>query len=118
LQRAALDARSYQAGTLDTAKSILAVQESKISKLPKTRDDLLVWLYTARVMIALIGNNAQSAKDNFRAALDESAVAPAIDQNTRLALEQRLGFANIRLGSGAEAERSFRELIQSYSSSL
>ena len=115
LQRAALEARSYQAGTLDVAKSILAAQESKIAKLPQARDDLLVWLYTARGMIALIANNAQSAKDNFRAALDKSAVVPTIDENTRLALKQRLGFANIRLGNGAEAERIFRELIEAYS---
>jgi len=117
LQRAALEARSYQAGTLEFAKSILAEQESKISKLPHTRDDLFVWLYTARGMIALIGNNAQSAKDNFQAASDKAVNVPAIDDNTRLALRQRLGFSNIRLGNGAEAERIFRDLIQAYSRS-
>ena len=117
LQRSALEARSYQAGTLELAKSILAEQESKISKLPHTRDDLLVWLYTARGMVALIGNNAQSAKDNFQAASDKAVVVPLdqIDENTRLALRQRLGFSNIRLGNGAEAERIFRDLIQDYS---
>ncbi len=116
LQRAALEARSYQAGTLDVAKSILAAQEAKISKLPQVRDDLPVWLYTARGMVALIGNNAQSAKDNFQAASDKAVNVPAIDENTRLALQQRLGFSNIRLGNGAEAERIFRNLIQAYSS--
>ena len=115
LQRAALDARNYKEGTLESAKSILAEQESKLAKLPHTRDDLLVWLYTARGMIALIGNDAKSAKENFRAAVDKSAVVPSIDDNTRLALKQRLGFSNIRLGEGAEAERIFRELIEAYS---
>lgn len=114
LQRAALEARSYQAGTLELAKSILAEQESRISKLPRTRDDLVVWLYTARGMIALIGNDAQSAKDNFRAASDKAATVSAIDENTRLQLKQRLGFSNIRLGNGVEAERVFRELIAAY----
>ena len=117
LQRAALEARSYQAGTLEVAKSILAEQESKISKLPQPRPDLLVWLFTARGMIALIGNDAQSAQDNFRAASDKAAGVPAIDENTRLALKQRLAFTDIRLGKGAEAERLFRELIAAYSQS-
>jgi len=117
LQRAALDARSYQAGTLEVAKSILAEQEAKISKLPQTRADLSVWLFTARGMIALIGNNAQSAKDNFKGAFDQAAGVAAIDENTRLALKQRLAFTDIRLGNGAEAERLFRELIAAYSQS-
>ena len=114
LQRAALEARSYQGGTLELAKKILAEQESKISKLPRTRDDLLVWLYTARGMIALIGNDAQAAKDNFGAASDKAATVAAIDETTRLQLRQRLGFANIRLGNGEEAERVFRDLIAAY----
>src|SRR3984957_2443653 len=115
LQRSALEARSYQAGTLEVAKSILAEQEAKLTKLPHVRDDLYVWLYTARGMVALIGNNAQSAKDNFQAASDKAVNLTAIDDNTRLALRQRLGFSNIRLGNGAEAERIFRGLIQDYS---
>jgi eukaryotic-like serine/threonine-protein kinase len=115
LQRSALEARSYQAGTLELAKSILAEQEAKISKLPHVRDDLYVWLYTARGMLALIGNNAQSAKDNFQAASGKAVNLATIDDNTRLALRQRLGFSNIRLGNGAEAERIFRGLIQDYS---
>jgi eukaryotic-like serine/threonine-protein kinase len=115
LQRAALEARSYQAGTLDLAKSILAEQETKISKLRQTRDDLPVWLYTARGMISLIANDAKSAKTNFQTAVDAAVKVPAIDESSRLALKQRLGFANIRLGNGAEAERIFRELIDAYS---
>ena len=66
-------------------------------------------------MVALIGNNAQSAKDNFQAASDKAVNLAAIDDNTRLALRQRLGFSNIRLGNGAESERIFRDLIRDYS---
>jgi serine/threonine protein kinase len=117
LQRAAMEARNYQAGTLETAKSILIEQESKISKLRQPGPDLLVWLYNARGMVALISNDAQSAKDNFQAASDKAVTVPAIDENTRLALEQRLGFSNIRLGKGAEAERQFRDLIAAFSRS-
>lgn len=115
LQRAALDARNYQAGTLESAKSILAEQEAKIAKLQQTRPDLPVWLYTARGMIALIGNDAKAARDNFQAASDQAATVPAIDENTRLALKQRLGFSYVRLGNGVEAERAFRDLIAAYS---
>jgi DNA-binding winged helix-turn-helix (wHTH) protein len=115
LQRAAMEARNYQAGTLEQARSIMAEQEAKIRKLPQTRADLQVWLYSARGMIALIGNDAKAAKENFQAASDRAAAVPGIDENTRLALKQRLGFANIRLGNGPEAERTFRELIDSYS---
>jgi eukaryotic-like serine/threonine-protein kinase len=115
LQRAAMEARTYQAGTLDAAKSILAEQEAKISMLPSTREDLPVWLFTARGMIALIANDAKSARDNFQTAVERAANVPVIDENTRLALKQRLGFSNIRMGNGAEAERIFRELIEAYS---
>ncbi len=110
-----MEVRSYQAGTMETAKSILAEQEAKIAKLPQTRPDLLVWLYSARGMIALIGNDAKGAQENFQAASDKAATVPSLDDNTRLALKQRLGFSNIRLGNGAEAERLFGELVEAYS---
>lgn len=115
LQRAAMEARNYQAGTLETAKSILAEQESEISKLRRPRPDLLVWLYNAQGMVALISNDAQAAHDNFQKASNQATNVPAIDQNTRLALKQRLGFSDIRLGKGVEAEHEFRDLISAYS---
>jgi len=114
LQRAALEARSYQGGTLDQAKAILSAQEAKIGKLPHVRNDLQVWLSNARGMIALIDNNAQGAKQNFQAASELAANVREIDENTRLAFKQRLAFSNIRLGNGVEAERLFRELIAAY----
>jgi eukaryotic-like serine/threonine-protein kinase len=115
LQLAGLLARSYQGGTLDLAKSILAEQESKISRIPKPSNELLTWLYSARGMIALIGNDAKAARDNFQIALEKASTVADFDENTRLAFKQRLGFANIRLGNGVEAERIFRELIAAYS---
>ncbi len=115
LQRAAMEARSYEAGSMESARKVLAEQESKITQLAEPRPDLLVWLYSARGMIALIANDARSAKDNFQAAYDKAATLPEIDENTRLALKQRLGFADIRLGNGPEAERIFRELRDEYS---
>jgi len=115
LQRAAMEARSYQSGTLETAKSILAAQEAKIANIPETGPELRLWLYSARGMIALIGNDAKASRENFQAADNEAASLPSLDENTRLALKQRLGFADIRLGNGPEAEHVFRELIEDYS---
>ncbi|HZQ96095.1 MAG TPA: tetratricopeptide repeat protein, partial [Candidatus Sulfotelmatobacter sp.] len=117
LQRAALEARSYQGGTLDQAKSILSAQEASIARLPHPQNELLVWLSNARGMIALIDNNAQAAKQNFQAASNQAEAVPAIDENTRLGFKQRLAFSNIRLGNGIEAEKLFRELIAAYSRS-
>jgi DNA-binding winged helix-turn-helix (wHTH) protein/tetratricopeptide (TPR) repeat protein len=115
LQRAALEARSYQGGTLDQAKAILSSEEAKIDRIAHPRTDLRVWLSNARGMIALIDNNAQSAKQNFQAASDLAVNVSQIDENTRLSFKQRLAFSNIRLGNGVEAERLFRELISAYS---
>jgi DNA-binding winged helix-turn-helix (wHTH) protein/serine/threonine protein kinase len=117
LHRSALEARSYQAGTLELAKNILASAEGEVGKLANPRGDLLVWLSNARGMVALIDNKAQAAKENFQAASDRAADVAAIDENSRLGFKQRLAFSNIRLGNGVEAERLFRELIAAYSRS-
>jgi len=111
LQRATLESRSYEKDSLSLAKSILLQQEGLIAKLPKPRPDLPVWLSSARGMIALIDNNAKSAAENFQAAVERAQMLPAFDESARLTFKQRLGFSYIRLGEGAKAERSFRELI-------
>ena len=114
LQRATMEARSYQAGSLPLAKSVLAKQETLIAKLDKPRPDLPVWIDTAQGMIALIGNDAKSAVQHFRAAYDKAETLPSFDESTRLTLKQRLAFCYIRLGDGARAERLFRELIDAF----
>lgn len=76
-----------------------------------------MWWSNARGIIALIDNNAQTAKQNFQTASELAANIPLIDENTRLAFKQRLAFSDIRLGNGPEAERLFRELIAAYSQS-
>jgi hypothetical protein len=65
-------------------------------------------------MIALIENNAKSAAENFQAAVDKADVLPQFDESARLTFKQRLGFSYIRLGQGAKAERTFRELIPAF----
>jgi serine/threonine protein kinase/DNA-binding winged helix-turn-helix (wHTH) protein len=124
LQRATLEARSYESGSLPLAKSILGQQEALIAKLtgadlthaklPHPRPDLPVWLYSARGMVALIENNAKSAAENFQAALDKAESLPEFDESARLTFKQRLAFSYIRLGEGAKAEQLFRELIDAF----
>jgi eukaryotic-like serine/threonine-protein kinase len=114
LQRTTLEARSYEKDSLPLAKSILAQQEALIAKLPHPRADLPVWLSSAKGMVALIDNNAKSAAENFQAAVDEANVLPEFDESARLTFKQRLGFSYIRLGEGAKAELTFRELIDAF----
>ena len=115
LQRAAMEARTYQSGGLPVAKTLLAQQEALIPKIPQPRKDLGVWLYSAKGMIALIENDAKASNADFKAAYDAAAALPDFDENARLNLKQRLTFTYIRLGDGATAERLCQELIREYS---
>jgi serine/threonine protein kinase len=115
LQRAALEARSYQSGGLPVAKSLLAEQEALLPKVNRPRRDLPVWLFGAKGMVALVENDAKSANQNFKTASDMAATLPDFDQTARFNLRQRLAFTYIRLGDGATAERLARELIAAYS---
>jgi len=65
-------------------------------------------------MIALIENNAKSAAENFQAAVERADALPEFDESARLTFKQRLGFSYIRLGQGAKAEQTFRELIVAF----
>jgi len=114
LQRATAEARSYEKDSLPLAKSILSQQEGLIAKLPHPRSDVPVWLASARGMIALIDNNAKAAAENFQSAVEKSEVLPAFDESARLTFKQRLGFSYIRLGEGAKAEQTFRDLILAF----
>jgi eukaryotic-like serine/threonine-protein kinase len=115
LQRATAEARSYQKDSQPLAKSILAQQEALIAKLPHPRSDVPVWLASARGMVALlIDNNAKAAAENFQSAVEKAAVLPMFDESARLTFKQRLGFSYIRMGEGAKAEQTFRELILAF----
>jgi serine/threonine protein kinase/DNA-binding winged helix-turn-helix (wHTH) protein len=114
LQRTTLEARSYESGSLPLAKSILEQQKTLIAKLTHPRPDLPVWLSSAQGMIGLIENNAKSAAENFQAAVDRAEVLPEFDESARLTFKQRLGFSYIRLGEGAKAEQTFRDLIVAF----
>ena len=114
LQQAAMEARSYQKGSVETARAILAQEAPVMAKLRSPRADLAVYLASARGMIALIANDAKGAAANFREAYERSQKLPEFDENARLTLKQKLAFASIRLGDGATAERLFRELIAAF----
>lgn len=114
LQRVTLEARSYENGSLPLAKSILEQQTLLIAKLANPRPDLAVWLSSAKGMIALIDNDAKSAADNFQSAVERADTLPEFDESARLTFKQRLGFSYIRLGQGAKAEQTFRELIAAF----
>lgn len=114
LQRTAAEARSYEKGSLPLAKSLLSAQEARIAKLSRPQPDLLVWLASARGMIALIDNNIKLANASFQEAFDRSTRLPAFDETARLTFKQRLAFTYIRLGDGAKAEQLFRDLIAAF----
>jgi DNA-binding winged helix-turn-helix (wHTH) protein/serine/threonine protein kinase len=114
LQRVTLEARSYESGSLPLAKSVLEQQKALIAKLTDPRPDLPVWLASAQGMVALIENDAKSAAENFQAALEKADALPEFDESARLTFKQRLGFSYIRLGQGAKAEQTFRDLIVAF----
>jgi serine/threonine protein kinase len=116
LQRAAMEARSFQSGGIPTAKSLVAEQELLLAKMPHPSKDLAVWLSTAKGMIALVESDAKSANQYFKNASDLASTLPDFDEIARFNLKQRLAFTYIRLGDGATAERLARDLINAYSS--
>ena len=105
LQRVTLEARSYEKGSLDLAKSILDQQRTLIAKVSTPRPDLAVWLASAQGMVALIQNDAKSAAENFQAALTKAEALPEFDETALLEFEKRAGSGSARnvasLGSPA-----------------
>jgi len=115
LQRAAMEARSFQAGAIPAAKSLVTEQEALLTKIKQPREDLAVWLLTAKGMIALVESDAKSANQYFKQASDRASRLPNFDEIARYNLRQRLAFTYIRLGDGRTAEQLARELIAAYS---
>jgi DNA-binding winged helix-turn-helix (wHTH) protein/serine/threonine protein kinase len=115
LQRATMEARTYQKDSVQTARAIVAEQQPLLAKIAKPREDLPVWLASARGMIALIDNDAKAAAAQFGAAYEGASKLASFDESARLTMKQKLAFAHIRLGDGATAERLFRELIAAFS---
>jgi DNA-binding winged helix-turn-helix (wHTH) protein/serine/threonine protein kinase len=110
LQRAMMEARSYEQGSLPRAKAMIASAEKDIRQHYLVRPDLAVWMASARGVAALIDNDARTAEAEFGKAVQGAETLPDFDPAARLTFRQRLAFAKIRLGDGAGAERLFRQL--------
>jgi serine/threonine protein kinase/DNA-binding winged helix-turn-helix (wHTH) protein len=115
LQLASMEARTYQKESVPLARSIITRQESLMGRIARPRQDLPVWLASARGTIALIDNDAKTAVAQFQAAYDGASKLAAFDENARLAFQQQLAFAHVRSGDVAAAERLFRKLMASFS---
>jgi DNA-binding winged helix-turn-helix (wHTH) protein len=117
LQLAMMEARSYSAGSLERARSILAEETQALAAVKAPGPQVPVWLASARGMVALVGNDAPQAAKEFAAAVKAADADPTdFDLGSRLTFVQRLAFAHIRLGDGAVAESLFRRLAGGYAS--
>ena len=115
LQCAAMDARSFTSDGVAAAKSLIHQQEMLLTRIKRPRKDLMVWLYSAKGMLALVDSDDQSANRYFKLASDHAAGLPEFDETARYDLQQRLAFTYLRLGDGATAEKLARQLIAGYS---
>ncbi len=115
LQWAAMEARSYEPGSLDRAKSLLGRAEQSTSRIPHPEDDLSVWVLSTRGVIGIISNDAHAANENLSAALQRAQAIPSFNPTALLQIKQFLAFTYIRMGDGAKAESALRDLIQQYS---
>lgn len=115
LQQLQMEARSYRAGTLESAQRQLAEQEALLGRVGTVRPEVAAWLASSRGMVALIENNLPVASEQFKLATEGAERLPELfDLKTRLAFKQRQAFSYIRLGDGRTAEVLFRELIAGY----
>jgi eukaryotic-like serine/threonine-protein kinase len=115
LQLLQMEARSYRAGTLESAQKQLAEQEALLLRAGTVRPEVATWLASSRGMVALIRNDLPVASAQFKLAAEGAESMPDLfDQRTRLAFKQRQAFSFIRLGDGAKAETLFRELLAGY----
>ena len=115
LQNLQMQARSYRAGTLETAQKQLVEQEALVRRLGTASPEVTTWLASSRGMIALISNDLPKAAEQFRVASEGAEQLPELfDLKTRLAFKQRRAFTFIRLGDGKTAETLFRELVAGY----
>jgi hypothetical protein len=118
LQRAAMEARSFEGGSLPRAKSLLAEAEHTIARIAKPRQDLAVWRYTALGSIAVIETDARKAEQNFSAALEAADADPSFDETARAKIKELVAVSYIRQGNGAKAEPFYREVIATLARTL
>ncbi|MBV9505066.1 MAG: serine/threonine protein kinase [Acidobacteriia bacterium] len=118
LRRAAMEARSYERGSRELAKSIVSEIEKQLSQIKNPKQDLAVWIAVARGVIAINTEDARSANEHFLAALHEAQKVPSFDPGRLRTIRQMLAHSYIRLGQGAKAESLLRESIAELSKTL
>jgi serine/threonine-protein kinase len=115
LERAAMEARSFEGGSLARAKSLLADAEQMMARIAKPQPDLAVWRYTARGFIAVAETDAASIEQNFSAALKAASADPSFEESARERIKEGIAVSYIRRGDGARAEPLYREVIAALS---
>ncbi len=115
LQRASMEARSTDPGSLALAQSLLRDAEATISQIARPKGDLAVWVSLTRGTIDIIASDARAANENFSAAFRQAQSISSFDRAALSQIKQFLAFSYIRLGDGAKAELLLRELIRDYS---
>jgi serine/threonine-protein kinase len=111
LQRAAMEARSFEGSSLPRAKALLADAERTMARVAKPKTDLTVWLYTARGFIALSETNPRGAEQNFSAALHAVSADPSFDEMAREKVRELIAVSYIKRGDGIRAEPLCREVV-------
>lgn len=115
LQWAAMEARSFERGSLEHAKLLLAGTNSTLSKIAKPRSDLAVWLNSAQGSIALIGGDARLAEESFSAAISGAEQNAAFNATARIKLKELVATSYIHQGNGAKAELLLRQVVAALS---
>jgi serine/threonine protein kinase len=115
LQRASLEARSFEPGSMAVARSLLQNAESSLSEIPHPQPDLAVWNLVARGVIGVLSNDASQANLDLTAALQAAQSLREFDALSRIRIEEVLAYTYVRLGKGEQAEQLLHELIDDYS---
>ncbi len=115
LQRADMEVRSGDPGSLALAQAILNDAEASISRIPRPRADLGVYVLTTRGLIAYGSGDNHLAIENFDRALRQAQQSPSFDAAPLRRIKQRLAFMYFRSGDGAKAETLLRQVIDDFS---
>ena len=112
LQYAAALALSTQPETLARARSLIASAETTINRQRITDQETTVWLALARGMVALVTEDIPATRAQFGLAYRTAQNLPdTFSPRVQINLGQRYAFSLLRLGEGAEAERTFTALV-------
>jgi hypothetical protein len=113
LRRAQMEALSGQAGSSDTANTLIEHVEPIIPLLGARRQEARAWALAARASIDIMRNDLIAAQYETKAAADLADTMPdAFDLDTRLVFRQREAYTDIRQGNFSHADALLRDLEQ------